>query len=139
MKFMVAWTISRACDRAAGERFLKTGAPDAAGVETTGRWHAPGSAVGWHVVEADASGVAELEAVGGDLLDVPITPVIEDAEAASNLAEVHGKERIEGRVRSPRNVSVSRGGSNLRSRRCFKDSPPSASKMDFRHGSFRRH
>ena len=35
--------------------------------------------------------VAELEAVWGDLLEVQITPVIEDADAASSLAKVHGK------------------------------------------------
>ena len=91
MKFMVAWTIPPGCYKAAVERFLKTGAPNPAGVKTIGRWHAPGSALGWHVVEGDASGVAELEAVWGDLLEVQITPVIEDAEAASSLAKVQAK------------------------------------------------
>jgi hypothetical protein len=42
-------------------------------------------------VEGDATGVAELEAVWGDLLEVQITPVVDDAEAASSLAKVHGK------------------------------------------------
>jgi len=35
--------------------------------------------------------VAELEAVWGDLLEVQITSVIEDADAASSLAKVYGK------------------------------------------------
>ena len=91
MKFMVAWKIPPGCYKAAVERFLGTGAPDTAELKTIGRWHAPGSACGWHVVEGDATAVAELEAVWGDLLEVQITPVIEDAEAASSLAKVHRK------------------------------------------------
>ena len=42
-------------------------------------------------MEGDAAGVAELEAMWGDLLELQITPVIVDAEAASSLAQVHGK------------------------------------------------
>ena len=91
MKFMVAWKIPTSSYKAAVERFLGTGAPNPAGLKTIGRWHAPGSACGWHVVDGDATAVAELEAVWGDLLEVQITPVIEDAEAASSLAKVHGE------------------------------------------------
>ena len=91
MKFMVAWKIPPGCYKAAVERFLNTGAPNPTGVKTIGRWHAPGSSSGWHVVEGDTAGVAELEAVWGDLLELQITPVIEDAEAASSLAKVHRK------------------------------------------------
>jgi hypothetical protein len=91
MKFMVAWKISPGNYKAAVERFLSTGAPDPKGVKTIGRWHAPGSANGWHVIEGDATGVAELEAVWGDLLEIQITPVIEDGEAAGSLAKVHKK------------------------------------------------
>jgi hypothetical protein len=43
------------------------------------------------VVEGTATAVAELEAGWGDLLEIQITPVIEDGEAASSLAKVHGK------------------------------------------------
>ena len=91
MKFMVAWKIPPGFYKMAVERFLTTCAPNPTGVVTIGRWHAPGSTYGWHVVDADAAGVAELEAVWGDLLELQITPVIEDAEAASSLAKVHGK------------------------------------------------
>jgi len=55
------------------ERFLKAlrenalssrrCAPDPTGVKNIGRWHTPGSLYGWHVVEGDAAGVAELEAM----------------------------------------------------------------------------
>lgn len=91
MKFMIEWKIPPGHYKSAVERFLTTGAPNPAGVKTIGRWHTPGSSCGWHVVEGDATGVAELEAVWGDLLELRITPVIEDAEAASSLAKVHKK------------------------------------------------
>ncbi len=91
MKFMVAWKITPACYKAAAERFLRTGAPDPEGLKTIGRWHSPGSVFGWHVVEGTATAVAELEAGWGDLLEIQVTPVIEDGEAASSMAKVHGK------------------------------------------------
>src|ERR1035438_8283782 len=97
MKFMIAWKIPPALYKAAIERFLNTGAPDPTGVKTIGRWHTPGSFYGWHVVEGDAAGVAELEAMWGDLLELQITPVIEDAEAASSLAKI-GRASCRGRV-----------------------------------------
>lgn len=61
MKFMVAWKIPPGCYKMATERFLTTGAPNPPGVQTIGRWHAPGSTYGWHVVDGDVTGVAELE------------------------------------------------------------------------------
>jgi hypothetical protein len=88
MKFMVAWKIPPGCYKAAVERFLRTGAPNPEGLKTIGRWHAPGSAYGWHIVEGDAKAVAEAGGVWGDLLETQITPVIEDDEAASSLAKV---------------------------------------------------
>jgi hypothetical protein len=90
MKFMVAWKISPECYKAAAERFLQTGAPDPEGLKTIGRWHAPGSACGWHAVEGDVSALAELSATWGDLLELQITPVIEDAEAATFWSKVPG-------------------------------------------------
>lgn len=56
-----------------------------------GRWHAPGSAYGWHIVERGVTAVAELEAVWADPPEVVTTPVIEDQEAAVAAARVHGK------------------------------------------------
>src|SRR3954447_26274562 len=92
MKFMVVWKVPPGCYKAAMERFLTTGAPSPKGLKTIGRWHAPGSAHGWHVVEGDdVAQVAELEAFWGDVIETQITPVIEDAEAAGSLAKVHGK------------------------------------------------
>lgn len=91
MKFMIEWKIAPGCYKSAVERFLATGAPGPPGVKSLGRWHAPGSATGWHVVEADAATIAEHEARWGDLLEVRITPVLEDAEAAGILARMQKK------------------------------------------------
>ena len=91
MKFMIAWKIPPGHYKAAVARFLSTGAPDTKGLKTIGRWHAPGSACGWHVVEGDATAVAELEATWADLIETQITPVIEDGEAATSLAKAQGK------------------------------------------------
>ena len=44
--------------------------------------------------------VAELEAVWGDLRELRITHVIENAEALSSLAKVHGKQNLQSRVHS---------------------------------------
>jgi hypothetical protein len=91
MKFMIAWKIQPGCYRAAVERFLSTGAPDPKGIKTIGRWHAPGSSRGWHLVEGDLTAVAELEAMWLDVLEVRITPVMEDQQAASGIAKVYKK------------------------------------------------
>jgi hypothetical protein len=91
MKFMVAWKIPPGCYKTAIDRFLSTGAPDPKGLKTIGRWHTPGSACGWHVVEGDATAVAELESFWADVIETQITPVIEDGEAASSMAKVHKK------------------------------------------------
>lgn len=91
MKFMVAWKIPPSTYKEAVERFLKTGAPVPTGLKSIGRWHVPGSACGWHLIEGEAAAMAELSATWGDLLELQTTPVIEDAEAAASLAKVHGK------------------------------------------------
>ena len=90
MKFIVQWKIRPGHYKAAAERFLATGAPDPEGLKTIGRWHAPGSATGWHAIEGDLSAVAELQATWGDLCELTTTPVLEDADAAAALSKVHG-------------------------------------------------
>jgi hypothetical protein len=60
MKFMITWKIPTASYKVAAERFLSTGALDVAGMKTLGRWHAPASYAGWHLVEGDPVAVAEL-------------------------------------------------------------------------------
>jgi len=91
MKFMIEWHIPTTSYKVAAERFLATHAPDPDGLETIGRWHAPGSARGWHAVEGDAAAIAELVATWGDSVELEITPVLEDADAAAGLGKVYGK------------------------------------------------
>jgi hypothetical protein len=92
MKFMITWKIQTGCYKTAAERFLSTGAPDTAGMKTLGRWHAPASYTGWHLVEGDPAAVAELHAGWADVLELDITPVIEDSEAGSSIAKALKKQ-----------------------------------------------
>jgi Protein of unknown function (DUF3303). len=87
MKFMITWRIPVGCYKAAAERFLSTGAPDAAGMKTLGRWHVPASYSGWHLVEGDPVAVAELHAGWADVLELEIAPVLDDSEAATGIAK----------------------------------------------------
>ena len=91
MKFMVEWKIPPSSYKAAAERFLSTGAPTPSGLRTIGRWHAPGSASGWHVVEGDAAAVAELMAMWLDVLEAKATPIIEDDDAATSLVKAKNR------------------------------------------------
>ena len=90
MKYMIYWKIPPGCHKPAAESFLSSGAPVPEGMKTVGRWHAPGSSYGWHLAEGDAEAVAQHAAEWANLLELQITPVIEDAEAASSLAKVYG-------------------------------------------------
>jgi hypothetical protein len=90
MKFMVVWKTSNY--KTAVEQFLKTGAPAPAGGKTLGRWHVPGSMLGWHLIEASGPEVlAEHAAEWADVLELEIHPVIEDATAAAAMQKIHGK------------------------------------------------
>lgn len=78
--------------RPAGEAFLKTGAPPSEGLTLIGRWHAPGSANGWALCEGDdLTAVAEHVAQWADLLEIQVTPVIEDEQAAEAISRVYGQ------------------------------------------------
>ncbi len=91
MKIMIAWHIPPGSYKAAVDAFLSSGAPAPEGLTTLGRWHAPGSSNGWHLVEGDPVAAAQLTAEWGHLLEFQITPVIEDEDAAKALSAVHGK------------------------------------------------
>ena len=92
MKFMIAWRIPPGCYKPAVEAFLSGGAPVPPGIKTVGRWHTPGSASGWHLVEGnDGGALSQHMAEWANLCDLQIFPVVEDAEAASSLSKVFGK------------------------------------------------
>jgi hypothetical protein len=88
MKFMATWRIAPENQRAAAERFLAGGASVAEGVTLLGRWHAPGSATGFALCEADELGpVAAHLAEWGNLLELTVTPVLEDEAAGAAIAQ----------------------------------------------------
>lgn len=91
MKFIAAWTIKPGFHKPAGESFLKSGAPVPEGMEILGRWHAPGSAKGWVLIQGnDLTAIAAHMAEWGDMLDLDVTPVLEDQEAGAALSRVYG-------------------------------------------------
>jgi len=100
MKFMVTWKIPTGSYQTAIEAYLKTGAPPPAGVTNLGRYHSPGSATGWILVEGDAEAVASSVAEWSGLAVLEAHPVIEDAEATSSLARVYGKKKRAPRKRA---------------------------------------
>jgi hypothetical protein len=92
MKFMTVWKTVPGKYKTAAEQFLRTGGVVPAGVKTLGRWHVPGSTLGWHLIEAtDLTAVAESAAEWADILELEIYPVIEDAEAGAAAQKVYGK------------------------------------------------
>ena len=87
MKHMIEWAFSSDTYERGMKQFLETGGPDPEGVRTIGRWHAPGSKYGFHLVEADPVDLTKLTSQWGSLVDVTITPVIDDDEAKKGLSE----------------------------------------------------
>ena len=90
MKYMITWTIPPDTYKEAVEIFLSTGAPMPEGLNSLGRWHAPGSSYGWVLVETeDAVTLAQHMTEWANLLDLQVTPVIEDEEAAKAASKVY--------------------------------------------------
>ena len=88
---MLCWKLSPGMQKSAAEAFLKSGAPMPEGLSLIGRWHAPGSNQGWLVVEADdLAPLAEHAVEWGSLLEIRVTPVIEDDVAGQAMAKVYG-------------------------------------------------
>ena len=91
MKIMLVWRIPPGNYKPAMEAFLKGGGPSPTGVKALGRWHAPGSNMGWYLLEGDPAVVAQHVAEWATMSEIVTYPVIEDAEAASALSKVFGK------------------------------------------------
>ena len=86
MKIMLSWKFPTGAAYTSGMRqFLETGGPPPEGLKTVGRWHAPGSKYGFHLVEGDPVLAAELVAQWNPFCDVEATPVLDDEEASSAL------------------------------------------------------
>jgi hypothetical protein len=92
MKVMVVWKAAPGKYKAAVEEFLRKGGPVPSGAKTVGRWHTPGSSLGWHLIESDdLTVVAQHVAEWADLIECQVHPVIEDAEAATAAKRAFGK------------------------------------------------
>jgi hypothetical protein len=92
MKVMVVWKTVPGKYKAALDQFLSTGAPVPAGAKTVGRWHTPGSTLGWHLIETnDLALVAQHVTEWSDVLASEVYAVIEDAEAGAAAKKALGK------------------------------------------------
>ena len=92
MKIMIVWRTVPGKYKTAVEEFLRAGGPVPAGARTLGRWHVPGSILGWHLIEAtDLTAVAQHVAEWADVLECELYPVIEDAEAGAAAKKMFGK------------------------------------------------
>ena len=91
MKIMVVWRTVPGQYKTAIDQFLKAGGPVPAGAKTLGRWHTPGSTLGWHLIEAnDMTLVAQHVGEWADVLGFEVYPVIEDAEAGAAAKKLVG-------------------------------------------------
>jgi hypothetical protein len=90
MKIMIVWRTVPGKYRTALEAFLRAGGPVPAGAKSIGRWHVPGSVLGWHLVEGDLTAVAQHVGQWADLLECEVYPVVEDDSAATAARNLMG-------------------------------------------------
>jgi len=90
MKIMIVWRTVPGKYKTAVEAFLHKGGPVPSGAKTLGRWHVPGSILGWHLVEGDLTAVGQHVAEWADLLECEVYPVLEDDAAADAAKRVFG-------------------------------------------------
>lgn len=91
MKFMITYDWSPdAATRAKGfARFKKTGAATPKGVKLLGRWTRADFSGGYEIVEADdAKSLGAFALEWSDLMDLSISPIIEDSELAELIRKV---------------------------------------------------
>lgn len=86
MKYIVSWTLPTGADyHTAVDRFLQSGGTPPAGVTMLGRWHGMNRR-GFAIAESsDAKALYLWMAQWADVLDISVTPCLEDADAGSAL------------------------------------------------------
>jgi Domain of unknown function (DUF3303) len=88
MKFIVKWKIPSETRIAAEKRFLESGGAPPAGVHLIGRWH---GASGWGLAVAettDAKALYTWVQQWNDVLELDVTPCLDDAEGAEVISSV---------------------------------------------------
>jgi hypothetical protein len=91
MTFVAKWILRPEMHNDATKRFLETGGTPPDGIKTIGRWHYVDGSGGIHVFECDdANLIREFTARWGDLLELEIRPLVDDASAASAMQKVSG-------------------------------------------------
>jgi hypothetical protein len=89
---MIVWRTVPGKYKTAVEAFHSKGGPVPPGAKTLGRWHVPGSILGWHLVEGDLTAVGQHVAEWADLLECEVYPVVDDAGAADAAKKVFGSK-----------------------------------------------
>jgi hypothetical protein len=88
MKYITVWNLPAGAYNAAVARFLETGGATPPGVKLLGRWHGM-SGQGVAITESeDPKAMFTWRAQWSDLLEMTITPCLEDADAGAVLASL---------------------------------------------------
>lgn len=88
MKYIAIWSLPHGTFNAAIKRFLETGGAPPKGVNILGRWHGM-SGQGVAIAESDdTKAMFEWRTQWGDLLEMTITPCLEDADAGAVLMQL---------------------------------------------------
>ena len=83
MKYLLIWNLSPGTYKATVARFLETGGAPPKGVKMLGRWHGM-SGQGVAISECDdPKAMFEWRARWADLLEMTVTPCLEDADAGA--------------------------------------------------------
>jgi hypothetical protein len=86
MKYILLWNLPHGTYHPTVKRFLETGGAPPKGVTQLGRWHGM-SGQGVAILESDdPKALFEMRAQWSDLLDLTLTPCLEDADAGAVLA-----------------------------------------------------
>ncbi|WJR81280.1 DUF3303 family protein [Bradyrhizobium sp. NP1] len=88
MKYISHWKLPQGTVNAAIKRFLETGGSPPEGVKMLGRWHGM-NGEGFAISESsDPKAMYQWYAQWIDVLDLKVTPCVEDAEAGPILASL---------------------------------------------------
>lgn len=93
MRFMYTYALRPGCVPEAANRFLSPKAMPPEGITLLGRWHKADSSGGFVLIEtADLAKLFEFSASWSDVLEIHVSPVVEDEAAGAGLAKVYGAQ-----------------------------------------------